>query len=367
MSAANKMRRISVARLAAVVALILFFPAILLMDVHLVPWAIPTTILYAVPVIVAARYLSASVAIIVLAVALATEVLDGWLEQIAAGTHLLASLSLIAIGLLAILWARSERSLDKLARDNAQLYRDQLARAEDLQESHSRLQEFFGIVSHDVKSPLTAIIGYAQLLSRAERLDEGAGRKMAESITREAKRIKRLADDLADAAQVGAGRLSIQKSTCDLVNLAQQVVSQQQLTTGIHELTLQAPSGSVVGHWDCDRLAQVLTNLVSNAIKYSPEGGEVRICVETRDGEALVSVSDQGVGISPEDIPLLFTPYSRVYRKAGIRGTGLGLYITMGLVEAHGGRIWVESRVGKGTTFSVTLPRGGPPTQERMR
>lgn len=305
-------RRGKLVRLAVALAVMASFPAILLVDLFIVPWAIPTTILYAVPVIVAARYLAERQAIIVLVGAVFTEVLDGWLEQAALGTHVLASLSLTAIGLLAILWARSEKRLERLAGENAELYRAQLARAEEIEESHRRLQEFFGVVAHDLKSPLTAIIGNTQLLDRSAHLDEDARRKMMEGIIREAKRIKRLADDLSDAAQVGAGHLSIEKGRCDMVSLAEHVVSQHQLMTQIHKLYLQSSADAIVGHWDCDRLAQVLTNLVSNAIKYSPEGGEVRVRLETRDGEALVSVSDQGAGISEEDILSLFAPYSRV-------------------------------------------------------
>ncbi|TAK34583.1 MAG: HAMP domain-containing histidine kinase [Chloroflexota bacterium] len=360
-----QIRQGRLARLAIALAAMAFFPASLLIDLYIVPWSIPTTILYAVPVIVAARFLAERETVIVLVGAVFMEILDGWLEQAALGTHALALLSLMAIGLLVILWARSERKLARLAQENAELFRAQLARADELEESHKRLQEFFGVVSHDLKSPLTAIVGNAQLLTRSTRLDEDARSKMVEGIIREAKRIKRLADDLADAAQVGAGHLSIEKTICDLVSLAEHVVSQHQLTTEIHKLTLQCLSGDVVGHWDCDRLSQVLANLVGNAIKYSPEGGEVRLRLEARDGEVLVSVSDQGAGISQQDIPALFAPYSRVYRKGGIRGTGLGLYITKGIVEAHGGRILVESRVGEGSTFTVILPLSAPPIQPR--
>ena len=351
-----RIRRDELVRLVVLLAVVVSFPATLLVDFYIVPWTIPTTILYALPVIVAARYLAEREAIIVLVGAVFMEILDGWLKQAVLGTQVLASLSLIAIGVLAVLWTRSEKRLERLAEENAELYRAQLARAEEIEESHKRLQQFFGVVAHDLKSPLTAIIGNTQLLTRSARVDEDARGKMMEGITREAKRIKRLADDLADAAQVGAGRLSVEKGRCDIVSLAEQVVSQHQLTTESHKLHLQSSSNAVVGYWDCDRLAQVFTNLVSNAIKYSPEGGAVWVRLETRGGEAVVSVSDQGVGIAEQDIPSLFTPYSRFYRKDGIRGTGLGLYITKGIVEAHGGRMQVESRVGEGSTFTAVLP-----------
>jgi signal transduction histidine kinase len=122
----------------------------------------------------------------------------------------------------------------------------------------------------------------------------------------------------------------------DLVAVARQTVEELQPTTTRHSLTLVAPSDAMVGQWDPGRVAQALTNLLSNAIKYSPDGGEVEVVLSHLDGEVEVSVSDRGIGIAQEDLPLLFQPYSRLYRERRAKGVGLGLYIVKGIVEAHG-------------------------------
>ncbi len=172
----------------------------------------------------------------------------------------------------------------------------------------------------------------------------------------QATRLRRLTEDLSDVSLIEAGRFQVVRTSCDLVKTAHDVVEQQQMTTTKHKVILDVPPEPVVGNWDCDRLGQALNNLVNNAIKYSPGGGEVRVRIATTDGETTISVNDQGIGISPEDIPELFQPFSRLYREQPIKGTGLGLFITKAIVEAHGGRIWVDSEVGKGSTFSFTLP-----------
>jgi signal transduction histidine kinase len=125
--------------------------------------------------------------------------------------------------------------------------------------------------------------------------------------------------------------------------------------TVYHHLVLEAPE-RLVGNWDGGRVGQLLANLVSNAIKYSPAGGEVRVALDCIGGEACVRVSDQGIGMSPDQIERLFQPFTRLYRGQEIHGLGLGLYISKAIAEAHGGRIWVESRPGQGSTFTVTLP-----------
>ena len=112
----------------------------------------------------------------------------------------------------------------------------------------------------------------------------------------------------------------------------------------------------MIGNWDQDRLHQLFTNLITNAIKYSPNGGEVGITVKQRGQEALVGVADQGIGMTPEQRAVLFQPFARLNQAEGVPGSGLGLYISKAIVEAHGGRISVESMAGQGSAFSVALP-----------
>jgi signal transduction histidine kinase len=151
-----------------------------------------------------------------------------------------------------------------------------------------------------------------------------------------------------------------------LITLVRAAAAQAQATTQSHRLRVVAPEQPLHGWWDRDRLNQVLHNLLSNAIKYAPDGGDILIQVEARDQEAWVTIVDQGIGIPPDEVGHLFDRFYRTRAATGsrIEGLGLGLYISKGLVEAHGGRIWVESEVGRGSTFTFALPTGQPPDAE---
>jgi signal transduction histidine kinase len=133
-------------------------------------------------------------------------------------------------------------------------------------------------------------------------------------------------------------------------------VEARQATTERHQLVLEAPE-QLEGEWDPGRLGQVLDNLLGNAITYSPDGGMVRVAVRQEDGQAIISVSDQGLGLRQGDLGQLFQLFSRLETGREIRGTGLGLYISRGIVEAHGGSVRAESAgPGRGATFTVALP-----------
>jgi signal transduction histidine kinase len=163
--------------------------------------------------------------------------------------------------------------------------------------------------------------------------------------------------------------LDLTRSEVDLVALARRSVEQTRALAKGHHLRAELPDGPLTGWWDGDRLAQVMQNLLSNAIKYSPEGGEIALRVEDRGYEARVSVSDQGIGITPEALSRLFGPFYRAEGALtlGVQGLGLGLYITKALIEAHGGEIWVDSEVGAGSTFIFTLPSTQPPDEAAER
>jgi signal transduction histidine kinase len=251
-------------------------------------------------------------------------------------------------------------SRDELVRRNAELYEANRRLAE-----LNRLKdEFLSIVSHDLRTPLTSIIGYSQfvLRKRQDELPEDVIQAL-ETIQRAGHRQLELVNDLLDLAQIEAGRIQLEPEA----GLLSAVLSEsRELMLGYAgdrstpiELSVPEPEPVVV--FDRARILQVVNNLVSNAIKFSEQGRPVTVGLERPSlGEVAVYVRDRGQGMKPEDVPLLFEKYSRADSRArsGLKGTGLGLAISKSIVELHGGRIWVESEAGKGSTFAFTLPVG---------
>lgn len=219
-------------------------------------------------------------------------------------------------------------------------------------------RDFMAMVTHDLRTPLTAIKGWAQLLRRRTPLDERTQRTIAHMLT-QVSRMERLIGDLADIVRNDAGQLQLRREPVDLVELVRQQVMLVQEQADHHMVRVEASDASVVGAWDRQRIGQILQNLLTNALKYSPEGGEITIRIETVEDEAQVSVIDRGVGIHSDHLPLLF---KRFYRAdaTGAGGLGLGLHISEMLVRAHGGRIWATSTPGVGSTFTVALPMSAP-------
>ncbi len=222
-----------------------------------------------------------------------------------------------------------------------------------LEEERRLREEFISMVVHEIGQPLTNISGYAQLLERGKVTDEAWTRAVS-TIAAETRRLRRLVQDLADAARMTAGRFQVELSACDLVEIAREQVELARGRTDRHVITLEAPPALPPVRCDRDRLAQVFSNLIENAVKYAPDG-HIRVTIRAEGGEVCVCVSDEGPGIPPEEMETIFHPYVRLHRGEAA-GSGLGLYITRGIVEAHGGRIWVDSAPGKGTTFTFCLP-----------
>ncbi len=243
--------------------------------------------------------------------------------------------------------------------DNARLY-------QAAQEATRARETFLSIASHELKTPLTTVKAYGQLLQRfleQPRLDRERLAHVASQLVAQTERFETLINDLLDVSRIQRGRLELRPQPTDLSGLAAEVLArfeQAAERTSRHTLVLDAPA-PVRGRWDPARIDQVLTNLVSNALKYSPQGGEVRVRVR-QDGEAaVVQVSDHGVGIAPEEQARLFRPFVRGERvRTSVGGTGLGLYIAWEMVAQHGGEIAVESTPGQGSTFTVRLPLAGP-------
>lgn len=226
----------------------------------------------------------------------------------------------------------------------------------ELEEARRRRDEFASAISHELKQVLSVLSGYAQLLRmwQGRELATKDFDKIVDTINSQSKRLNRLIDDMRDVSSLEAGRFVVVPELCELVAIARDILQARQSLTQIHRLVLDSTEPRIVGRWDCDRIRQVLDNLVDNAIKYSPKGGEVRVRISRQEQEVFIAVSDQGVGIARKELPHLFRPYARAQKE--IKGLGLGLFICKGIVEAHGGRIWVESQEGKGSTFYVSLP-----------
>jgi PAS domain S-box-containing protein len=241
-----------------------------------------------------------------------------------------------------------------LAVDNAQLY----WRA---QHALRQRDETLAIVSHDLRNPLTAItMVVAALEHPAARAEEG-GRLIA-MIRRSAHLMRRMIDDLHDVASIESGRLAIDLIPVSPARVFTQALQLFEGTAAERSIRLRAevPESLPLVRADADRLAQVLSNLVSNAIKFTAPGGEVAVDARAVDHELHVRIRDTGPGISPDELPLVFDRFWRGQRGTVARGTGLGLAIAKGLVEAHRGRIWAESTLGRGSTFTFTIPTAQP-------
>ena len=249
-------------------------------------------------------------------------------------------------GFIIDITARREAELE-LERQNLQLR--ELDRMKD---------EFVALVSHELRTPLTSIRGYLELIGEDANLtEEQTG--FLETIDRNAQRLQRVVGDLLFVAQVEAGKLSLEDGDVDLNTVVDEAVQAAQPSADAKSIVLLIELDELPEvRGDRARLAQVLDNFVSNAIKFTPPGGRVTVATRLMPGEVEIVVSDTGMGIPEDELPLLFQRFFRAERatSGAIPGTGLGLAIAKAIVAGHGGRIRVESEVGTGTTFRVILP-----------
>ena len=232
--------------------------------------------------------------------------------------------------------------------------RDSTERLEKLNNDKSH---FVSLVSHEFRNALTGIQGFSETI-RDEDLTPEDVRDFANDINRDAKRLARMINDLLDLERMEAGRVEFERAPVDLGALAAEAVEAAQLTSPSHTLRLEAEPALPEVSADADKMTQVLVNLISNAIKYSPAGGEVLVSVQATTEGVRVRVQDHGLGIPEQELERVFERYHRLEggRPRDIRGTGLGLAIVKQIVEAHGGRIDVESREGEGSTFTFVIP-----------
>jgi signal transduction histidine kinase len=246
-------------------------------------------------------------------------------------------------------------------------------------------------LSHDVKSPLSVIKGHAQVLRRLMMRNGAAPsrERLGETLLQieaNALRVAELVDELVDVATLDDGAsLPLRPSRIDLMDVVRETVGRYRRLADRHTLVIEATAESVLGTWDARRLMRVVDNLVGNAIKYSPEGGDITIRVATGDEPqvgpeseqstessnralpgVVLRVQDNGIGIAPDDLPHVFDRFRRGSNVPGmVVGSGIGLTSVEQIVHQHGGRIDISSKVGAGTTVTVWLPRHQPDYEER--
>ena len=244
--------------------------------------------------------------------------------------------------------------------DLAAALTSQRAANEQLEQLSRAKSDFLSVLSHELRSPLTGITGFSELILHRE-LPVEAVREYVEDISREAKRLNRMINELLELDRMESGQMMLRRSEVDLGAILREVAGQARPRAPKHRLRLDLDPTLPTVPGDGDKLTQVVVNLLDNAIKYSPNGGEVSLGARVEGRFVQVWVTDQGVGIPAEAIETIFDRYTRLEAGLGseVVGTGLGLPIVRQIVELHGGRVWAESDVGHGSTFYVSLPLDG--------
>lgn len=244
------------------------------------------------------------------------------------------------------------------------LNRELQRRAAELERLVELKSRFIGMAAHDLRNPIGGIRGMSDVLRQeAESAGDDARAEVFAMMHESSGFMLSLVEDLLTAVEFEAGRLHLNLETTDLNELIASTARLNQLLADRREVRLAIRSTTALPRMRLDRmkLHQVLNNLISNAVKFSPTGATVVISARSETGSVAISVADRGPGIPPEELPGLFTPFQRTSVRSphGERGTGLGLSIAKGIVDAHGGRISVDTEVGNGSTFTVSLPVGG--------
>ncbi|HEX6115290.1 MAG TPA: ATP-binding protein, partial [Geminicoccaceae bacterium] len=247
-----------------------------------------------------------------------------------------------------------------VAIQNARLFRELEQKGRELEAASRHKSQFLANMSHELRTPLNAVLGYAELIQ--DGIYGEVPNKMQdvlERIRQNGRHLLGLINDVLDLSKIEAGQLTLSPVDYSLRELVLDVVSATEALAAEKKLALEVdvPPDLPRGRGDERRLTQVLMNLVSNAIKFT-EAGTVRILVKAEDGSFVVAVTDTGVGIAPEHRERIFEEFQQVDTSSTRRkgGTGLGLAIARRIVELHGGRIWVDSAPGRGSTFAFTLP-----------
>jgi signal transduction histidine kinase len=234
-----------------------------------------------------------------------------------------------------------------------------------LKQAENLKDEFIALAAHELRNPLAALKGFADML--VYQTARGKGPALASwqqealaEIVQASARLDKLTQDLLDVTRLQAGRLIMSRKPTELVNIIRRLVMQAQMTTQRHSITLLTPLSSLTVDVDHIRIEQVVSNVLSNAVKYSPQEGSIEVSLweELEPHALLLSVRDHGIGIPISQQARIFGRFVRAEnaREMEIAGTGLGLYLSRELVELHGGHLWFESTEGTGTTFFLKIP-----------
>jgi PAS domain S-box-containing protein len=253
----------------------------------------------------------------------------------------------LAVSCAEVTW-NGERQFEALYQDVTE--REKLDQLKD---------DFIGLVSHELRIPLTVIIGAVNtVLSEGARLSPQETRQLLQDVAWEAESLSHLVGNLLELSRFQADRLLLHTEPVSLKNVVQNTVERVRCQSSIHQFLVDLPKKLPLVYADQLRLERILYNLLENAVKYSPRGGEVRVSVKPEEEHLVIGISDQGIGISLPDQAKLFGPFQRLedHRLEGVKGAGLGLLVCRRLVEAHGGKIWIESEPDRGSAFLFTLP-----------
>ena len=246
-----------------------------------------------------------------------------------------------------------------IAIQNVRLFNEIQEKSAQLEVANRHKSEFLANMSHELRTPLNAIIGFSEVLLQGIFGDlNDKQREYLEDVLTSGKHLLSLINDILDLSKIEAGRMELELSTFSLRAALESglvIVRERAMRHGI-TLTSVIPSDLPTIEADERKVKQILYNLLSNAVKFTPDGGRVEVRVRTEGDDVEIAVKDNGIGIAPEDQPKVFEEFRQVGRERSREGTGLGLTLTKRFVELHGGRIWLESATGSGSTFSFTLP-----------
>lgn len=232
--------------------------------------------------------------------------------------------------------------------DNAQLY-------EKVKSLNDKKDEFIGLASHELKTPLTSINGYLQIVERSSQNEQH--HRFLKRATLQVKKLTMLVDDLLDVSKIEAGKLKLTIAGFDLLNTIREAIELVTHNSEKHQITLKTDVVSCLVQADSHRIEQVMLNLLNNAIKYAPGKNEIEVSLHTTETDALVGVKDFGMGISPDKQCSIFSRFYRIEENTeNISGLGMGLFLSHEIITRHQGKIWVDSELGKGSTFWFSLP-----------